>query len=231
MSVELLRPRGQSGAPAASSVYEDLRRRITSLELRPDAILSRADLAAEYGVSQTPVREALLRLERDGLVDVFPQSKTVVTRIGLAELYEAHFLRVAVECEAARRLVAAPNAEALARARSIVTMQAALVGDLDQMGPFNELDEAFHRTLFEGVGHVDLYYLVRSRAGQLDRARKLDLPRLDKMRAIVEAHRAILDGIASGDVAAADAAVRAHLTGTVERIGLLRDEHPEFFQS
>lgn len=227
---EIRRPRAQSGAPAATVVHDDLRRRITALDLKPGALLSRADLAADYGVSQTPVRDALLRLEADGLVDIFPQSKTVVSRIDLTRLYEAHFLRVAVECETVRRLTARPDAEALARARSIVVMQKAIMSDLDQKDAFNELDERFHLTLFQAVGQENLYHLVRSRAGQLDRARKLDLPRLEKTRTIVEAHTAILDGVASGEPGRAEAAVRAHLSGTVERIPALRAENPEYFQ-
>ncbi len=65
---------------AAPQVFERLRGMIISLELPPGSPLSRAALAGQFGVSSTPIRDALMRLEEEGLVDVFPQYATVVSR-------------------------------------------------------------------------------------------------------------------------------------------------------
>ena len=65
---------------AAPQVFERLRGLIISLDLPPGSPLSRAALAAQFGVSSTPIRDALMRLEEEGLVDVFPQYATVVSR-------------------------------------------------------------------------------------------------------------------------------------------------------
>ena len=221
--------RARDGVPAATAVYEDLRGRIVRMELEPDTTLSRTDLAAEYGVSQTPVREALQRLDQEGLVKIFPQSRTIVSRIDLNQLYQAHFLRVAIECEVVRRLAQSPNPQALSRARSIVSMQEAIVGDLEQIEIFDRLDDAFHQTLIEGAGQADLYDLLKSRGGHLARARRLDLPREEKLKEILAAHKAILAGLAAEDEDAAVAAVRAHLSGTIARMDNLRLNRPMFF--
>ena len=93
----------------AARIYNDLRVRIINFDLKPDTPLSRKELSANYGVSQTPIREALQRLEQEGLVRIFPQSKTVVTRIDQSELREAHFLRVALETEVAQRISVAAD--------------------------------------------------------------------------------------------------------------------------
>src|SRR4051794_94845 len=69
---------------AAPQVFERLREMILVLDLVPGTVLSRAELAARFGVSQTPIRDALLRLGEEGLVDIFPQHATVVSRINLA---------------------------------------------------------------------------------------------------------------------------------------------------
>src|SRR5687768_5719109 len=66
---------------AAPQVFERLRDQIVSLALPPGSPLSRTALAGQFGVSSTPVRDALMRLEEEGLVDVFPQYATVVSRI------------------------------------------------------------------------------------------------------------------------------------------------------
>lgn len=93
----------QSG-PAANRVYARLRSRIVSLELLPGAVLSRADIAKEHDVSQSPVREAIQMLEQEGLVASFPQSKTVVTKIDVEHARETQFLRLSVELEVAKTL-------------------------------------------------------------------------------------------------------------------------------
>ena len=96
---------------AAPQVYEQLREQILSLALEPGAVLSRAELAARFGVSQTPVREALIHLGEEGLVDVFPQHATVVSPIDIPAALQSHFLRRAIELELVRELVTRPDAE------------------------------------------------------------------------------------------------------------------------
>src|SRR3954452_13682863 len=69
---------------AAAQVFELLRERIISLELGPGTVLSRAALAEEFRVSSTPIRDALMRLETERLIEVFPQHATVVSPIDLS---------------------------------------------------------------------------------------------------------------------------------------------------
>lgn len=223
-----------SGAPvtaptAPDRVYADLRQRILRLDLPPDATLGRAELAAAYSVSQTPVREALQRLEQDGLVLIYPQSKTTVSRIDVRQLWETHFLRVAVETEVVRRLAETPGADAVQRARAILRMQRALIEGGEEMDMFSDLDRSFHRTLFEGVGMGSLHAMVTRRMGHLYRCQRLELPRQGKMQDIVDAHQSILDALAAGDADAAAQAMRRHLSGTITRIDTLRADHPDFF--
>lgn len=221
---------GGSGTGAAGQqVYETLRRRILEFELPPDATLSRTDLAAEFGVSQTPIREAMHELEQDGLIRIYPQSRTVVTRIDVKQLHETQFLRVAVECEVVRRLAKAHRPETVRRARGILDMQGTLVGKIDQMDLFDELDRAFHQTLFEGVGMAGINATVQRRLGHLSRCQRLELPREGKMATIHGQHLAVLDGIKAGDGDAAAEAMRAHLSGTISRIASLRQEFPDYF--
>ncbi|MCB1343442.1 MAG: GntR family transcriptional regulator [Pseudooceanicola sp.] len=214
---------------AAQRVYDRLRGQIIALELPPGAVLSRTELVDRFGVSQTPIREALQRLEAEGLVRIFPQSRTVVRRIDVRQLYETHFFRVAVECEVVRRLTAAPQPEVVSRARAILQMQKALAGDLAQMDLFNDLDRNFHQALYRGMGVGALQELVASRLGHLARCQRLELPKAGKMENIVNAHAAILDAIATGNPEAADAAMRFHLSGTIGRVGDLRAEWPDYF--
>src|SRR5262245_56115145 len=70
-------------------VYQGLRARIVSMEMRPGEQISDSDLARRFGVSRTPVREAIQRLASEGLVEIFPQSGTFVARIPYEDLPEA----------------------------------------------------------------------------------------------------------------------------------------------
>ncbi|ETA51638.2 hypothetical protein P279_13005 [Rhodobacteraceae bacterium PD-2] len=223
----LLTDRASRSAPEA--VYEDLRARILHFDLAPDRVLSRADLAAEYGVSLTPIREALQALEQDGLVRIRPQSGTVVTRIDQSELEQAHFLRVAAETEVVRRLAEDPDPALLRRVRSLLSLQEVLVGDTEQMDMFSELDRSFHRTLFEAAGVEKIHHMVARRMGHLMRCQRLELPERGKMQSIVAAHRAVVEAIAAGDCDAATAAMRSHLAGTITRLEHLRDAFPACF--
>lgn len=230
LAAERLTLRGD-GAPASQRVYEDLRERIVGLELPPGSTLSRTELARRYDVSLTPIREAMQRLEQDGLIRIFPQSRTVVTKIDVAQLYEAHFLRVAVECEVARRLAELRESAHIKKARAILTMQETLVDNLAEIDLFNTLDEAFHQTLFTGVGQVNLHAMLKAKAGHLSRIRRLDLPKEGKVRSIMKDHWAVLGAIEAGDALAAQEAMRGHLAGTVGRIEELRSEFPDYFKA
>src|SRR3979490_3484202 len=89
---------------AAPPGFGRLRKLIPSLALPPGSPLSRNSLAEQFGVSSTPIRDALMRLEEEGLVEVFPQYATVVSRVDVRLAQQAHFLRQAVELEIVRGL-------------------------------------------------------------------------------------------------------------------------------
>lgn len=229
MGAGLMNMQDKGTGGAGDRVYQALRREILALDLPPDATLSRAELVERFGVSQTPIREALQLLEQDGLVQIFPQSRTVVTRIDQQLLFETHFLRVSAETEVVRRLARMPGSEAVARAEKLVDMQTTLVGDLGQMEMFNDLDRAFHRTLFEGVGMGRIHEMLERRQGALARCARLELPMKGKMETIIGFHRDILERIRAGDSDGAVAAMRAHLSGSIGRVAALRSEFPDYF--
>src|SRR5437763_14691225 len=97
------RPRA---ATASSRIYSDLRAELVSLQRRPGEAISEAEIALSYGVSRTPVREAILKLSDEGLVEIFPQSGINVSRVSIAALPEAIVVGRALE-ETTTRMTAA----------------------------------------------------------------------------------------------------------------------------
>jgi DNA-binding GntR family transcriptional regulator len=215
------------GRQAAPQVFERLRDMIVSLLLPPGSALSRAALAAQFGVSSTPIRDALMRLEEEGLVDVFPQHATVVSRIDVRLAQQAHFLRQALELEIVR-LLAGGRDEALGAelTRTIARQQQfAKAGDFEQ---FMAADNDFHALLYAAADKQDLWALVRSRGGHIDRLRRLHLPSPGKAQDIVRHHRLITRAIGAGEPEEAQRHLRTHLSGTLNYLDTIRGRYPEY---
>jgi GntR family transcriptional regulator, rspAB operon transcriptional repressor len=217
------------GRAAAPQVFDSLREGILSLELAPGTVLSRVDLQQRFGVSSTPVRDALMRLQEEGLVEVFPQAATRVSLIDVPLARQAQFLRRALEQEAVRLLAAAPGPDLLARLRELITLQRASArrGDLER---FNAADLDFHRLIYEAAGVPDLWLLVRRRSGHIERIRRLHLPIKGKAAQIVRDHRAVVDALEARRPARAAAALRDHLSRSLAYSDELRLRFPSYFR-
>jgi len=212
---------------AAPQVFERLRDMILALEMTPGTVLSRVELAERFGISQTPVRDALMRLEAEGLVEVYPQHATVVSRIDTTSARQAHFLRRAIELEMVRTLAEKPDEELVARLRATIAQQRAL-RDLKNYREFVAADQSFHRQMYEAAGISDLWELVRRRSGHIDRLRSLHVPEEGKTTAIVRDHGEIVEAIARGDPGGAQNALRKHLSGTLSFVEQIRQRYPEY---
>jgi GntR family transcriptional regulator, rspAB operon transcriptional repressor len=212
---------------AAPQVFERLREEILSLKLTPGTTLSRASLAAQFGVSSTPIRDALMRLEEEGLVEVFPQHATVVSPIDLTRAQQAHFLRRSLELEIVQELALAPDPQLVARLNGIVAQQQALMKAQD-LEAFQATDQAFHRSLYEAAQMEDLWVLVRSRSGHIDRLRRLNLPSPGKIQGIVRHHKLIVQAIADRKPDKAQQHLREHLSGTLSHVSEIRARFPGY---
>lgn len=217
--------------PLAQHIYADLRRRIIALELLPDSPLSRAELSEHYGISQTPLREALQRLSEEGLVATYPQSRTEVRRIDVGQIFEGQFLRKAIEADIVGRLASEPGKQKLTAAEDTHDRLIRTWARDQSFQTFSELDKQFHRDLYAAAGLSNLIQLVDARCGQLDRIRRLHLQWYNdrKPEKVVKDHQAILDSIRRSDVDGAQLAMRTHLAGTVGRLEELRTNFPQYF--
>src|SRR5215467_3582875 len=150
------RPRS---ATAAARIYADLRAEMVSLARRPGEAISEGEIASYYGVSRTPVREAILKLSDEGLVEIFPQSGINVSRIPIAALPEAIVIRRALEQTTARLAAEQATSSQILALRSIVERQreADVAHDRDA---FHQADELFHATIAEIAGYPGIWKLI-----------------------------------------------------------------------
>jgi DNA-binding GntR family transcriptional regulator len=207
------------------TVYEALRRKVLTLELPPGTALSENELAASLKVSRTPVRESLILLSEEGLVQIFPQVGSFVSRVDPARVADAQFLREAVEMASLEDLPAELDSQLVDELRRNLGEQQRPGLDLEG---FFELDEAFHQGLLRLSGHGSAWTTVASAKGHLDRARRLGLhetPATD----FAAQHVQILDAVLAGDVALARTAMRIHLRAVFNDVERIREHSPELF--
>ncbi|KQT64036.1 MULTISPECIES: GntR family transcriptional regulator [unclassified Aureimonas] len=218
----------QRRVTTATQIFEVLKSEIIASRLQPGLALQDRMLTERFGVSRTPVREALIRLSEIGLVDIFPQAGTFVSRVPVGAIPEAVVIRKALEgvtVEAAA-LSQAPDREA--RLAAIIRRQKAmaLVGDIDA---FHEADEAFHAELAEIANHPGIWTLLKQVKVQIDRARRMTLPVLGRMDHVIAEHEAIADHVVAGDAVAARAAMMDHLNAVIPDVAELRGLYPDYF--
>jgi DNA-binding GntR family transcriptional regulator len=220
-------PAGSKGS-ARYRVYEVLRRKIVSLEMVPGTALSENELAAALGVSRTPVREALLLLIREGLVEVYAKVGSFVAKVDPGAVAEAHFLREAVEVASLRSIELPLDETALADLVENLDHQDEAAFDL---ATFFVLDEQFHEGLMGLAGHRGSWVAVSQAKAHLDRARKLGLERGSSPAHLAADHRAILDAVRDGDLDGAEARLREHLSLILGELVSIQAASPELFVS
>ncbi|HYD65864.1 GntR family transcriptional regulator [Azospirillum sp.] len=222
------RPSPTRRGTAATTIYRDLRDAIVSLRRPPGAPVVEKQVAAAYGVSRTPVREAVLKLADEGLVEIFPQSGTFVARIPLSSLPEASLIRRALEQTTVRMAAELGTRSQIARLRAFVEQQheADAAGDPDG---FHQADEAFHAQIAAMAGSPGVWAVVQQVKVQVDRCRRLTLPVAGHIGKVIAEHERIVDAIADHDPDRAVAAMVTHLDGLQLTIDDVRHATPLYF--
>ena len=196
------------GEAVGLQVYRILRERIIQAELLPGERLSESDAAKSLSVSRQPVREAFIKLSEEGLVQVLPQRGTFVTKISVASVMDVRFVREAIEADIVRHVAESHAPETIAELRRQLHEQSKVPHD--DRAAFLKLDELFHRTLAAAAGKVYAWSVIESVKAQMDRVRFLSVDDMHVGK-LIEQHERIVDGIAAGDKAAAEQAIRLHL--------------------
>jgi DNA-binding GntR family transcriptional regulator len=214
--------------PAPDQLYAALRRAILRLELPPGSPVPEPAIAAQAGVSRTPVREALRRLREEGLVEIFPNLGSFVSRLSAARVQEAVALRELLEGEAVARLAADPPrvAERAQLARIVADQRAAAAeGDRDRV---YALDDAFHTLLFDCAALPLMGAACRAARAHMERVHHAAVADLSRADAAIAAHARILERIGAGDPDGARAAMVAHVRANAADVSALRQAHPEW---
>ena len=213
--------------PVGKQLYQRLRLLIVRGELEPGTRLSEVDLATSYNTSRQPVREAFIKLSEAGLIDIHPQRGSYVSRIDMATVLAAQFVREAVEADIVRVVSDIVNAKALAELDAMLLAQALEVKNENPL-PFLALDEAFHRKLSDIAGQGAGWDFLQPLKTQMDRVRHLSVDQFPR-EILFEQHTQIVDAIKSGNADNAEQKMRIHLRRILDDVPAIAAANSEFF--
>jgi DNA-binding GntR family transcriptional regulator len=206
----------------SDAVYDAVREMIIRASMPPGSRVAEAKIGERLGVSRTPVREALLRLADEGLVQMVPQSGIYVAPVSLDAVSEAQFIREHLEGAVLRDVAAKIDPIGMALLRGTLARQEA-AQDAADLIQFYDLDELLHQQFCELAGRSGVWRVIQHSKHHLDRVRWLSLPVADHIPYLIKQHRAIVDAVGNHDSDAAEAAMRVHLRevyATIEQLGL-----------
>ena len=203
-------------------VHDHLRDEIISGSLTPGTELHEVALAASFGVSRGPIREALGRLATEGLVTIRPRRGAVVRALSSDEFIEAYQVREALEMMAVRLAVPKLTEADLDTMERLVEEMAELADAGDVKG-FFDANAEFHQLFFAASGNGMLATLYRQLRGQIDRHRLRSLELRGELSRSVAEHRAILSAARARDVERAVTLASEHIR--VPQLRLLVEDY------
>lgn len=209
-----IKPRVSKTKKDPTRLAEDLRcsleTEILSGLLLPGERLDESGLAKRFGVSRTPVREALLQLASSGLIEMRPRQGAVVATVTVQDLMQ--MFEVMAELEAMCARLAARRANPAERAAIAAAHETCKTAARSQdLGAYYEANRVFHETLYAGAHNAYLQDKTRSLRNRLSAYRRYQLHQPGRVARSLAEHEAVVEALMAGDAEAAENAMRTHV--------------------
>ncbi|MEK4251279.1 GntR family transcriptional regulator [Paenibacillus sp. FSL W7-1287] len=226
--MELILLSNVSARSIRDQVYDSLKQQIISLEILPGTALSENEMAVQFKVSRTPIRESFVRLAQEGLVQVLPQRGTLVSLIDSSLVEEARFMRSQLECAIVELACQSFPEASLKQLEQNVLLQKECLSreDVDQIFT---LDQQYHALLFTGTSKIHTWNTMSLLTAHLDRSRKLRLLDNHDWKLIVEQHEQLIAAIKAQDSEKAVAIMKQHLNRGIDDLAMLNEKYPHYF--
>lgn len=216
------RPAGEAQESAADRAYAFVKRQIVTGGYGGGTLISEGEVSAAVGVSRTPVREAFLRLEAEGLLRLYPKRGALVVPVSAEEIREVLDARLVIEEHAARTAIGVGRHHALAAELRAILGKQDDSGQRRDAAGFTEIDQQFHVTLARAAGNrllAGFYATLRDRQLRMGTAALLRDP--GRYDAILNEHAALADLIDNGDADAVARELARHLAATKAALAAL----------
>lgn len=200
---------------------------IINLELPPGSAVSENELSAALSLSRTPVREALIELSKNNLVEILPQRGSYISKIDYELVEESRFMRLVME-KAVLNLACEGISEKYLDALENNIREQRKYMDVENAAAFMKLDNEFHRLIFESVNKMWSYKIINDQMVHFNRLRALSLKTI-KNKYTLKDHEDILYSIQRKDAEMAEMLITRHLTRHLMEKSELLELYPDYF--
>jgi len=213
--------------------YNRLKKEILTFVLKPGDSVSAAKLAERYQVSRTPVREALVKLETEGMVHIFPQSRTVISRINIHRVRQEWFIRKTLELGMTDVLFKKIKDQDLDLMQTyhneIVKLSNEQIGPEDEYN-FHEFDNDFHGVTYMAAGERLAATIIFYLTAHYNRARILIDRNEESKKRIIAEHGMLMECIRNREKEKYRNVLEAHLSHILNDIDDMRELYPDYFE-
>jgi len=208
-------------------VYNKIKEDIMHLELKPKEEVSVQKLADAYGASRTPIREAVLKLSQEGLVNVKPQAKTIIQPISEERVKQENFIRKSLELSAVPDFLYNCSPYTLDTLDEMIEIQRRAIKK-NKILDFCEIDHRFHKLLFNTASKELAYQVIESSATHSQRLFFLRAKQSGVSEEIVEDYKKMVDNMRSGKEELLERMVDGHIEQYYS-VGNLKKQYPDYF--
>lgn len=211
-------------------IYRVLRDNIMNLNLKPGESIGEIELSKELNVSRTPLREAIVRLVEEKLIEVFPQKGSFVSKIDLNMVEEAIFVRET--CEVRILQIACDsldNEELIKKLEKNIEYQKIVLNFDEDLYEFFSLDNEFHYILFEHFNKKNSWKAIKRLSTHYDRLRLLDALEKINIEITLDQHKDIVEVIKQKKVSRVNMLMDEHLLNYKDVIKKYKEKYPDYF--
>lgn len=200
-----------------------------NMTLEPGTDVSVQKLSERYGVSRTPVREAVVRLQQSGLVEIYPQHKTVVSKIDLDRVHEEWFIRTSLESAVVDGFIRKCSELVTDTMQELINNQKRYL-DKEHFREYYPKDNRFHQLIFETAGELLAWKTIEDVASHYNRITLLYGKIVGVERFIIEEHEKMVQAARNRDVEAMRKVVVEHSNNMLLQVKSMSKQYPHFFQ-
>lgn len=214
-----------------SQAYKLIMNKILRNEYVPGQKISQKEIENELQLGRTPIREALLRLRREGLIYTIPQSGTFITKIDLDTAINARYVREHLEKKIVAEAANLGGSILFSQARDAIVLQEKFAAN-GEYNKFFDADEEFHKTFYLATNHIQIWEWMQTINIQFNRFRWLRLAISElPWESLITQHKEILSAVENHDALTAERAVSEHLHLMFKEETSVLTKFPEYFEN
>ena len=210
------------------NVFDELRKEILDLTLKPGTALNLNQLSALFGVSRSPIRDAVKELSGEHLIDIYPQRGTYVSRINLRMADDERFIRLNLELGSIPDFINNINDELISEMEELIKKQEKAFA-LRDTSLLLKLDDQFHSVIFKGADRQGVFDFILTRNGNYHRMRLISFMFDAISEDVISQHKVLLEAIKEKDPEKVMALDKMHMSKLKKETVSFRETMPQYF--